>query len=349
MSSKAKPWTITCVIKTTIQQAILILRFVAQLLKPVRGINRRSWEEVNRISRQKFPEILVEPKVTTNNFGSSNSSLMQEMFPASPIYSKDLSNKVIDQQKTELLAKGVVDDGGHTFGKVDRSFTASPSFIELNFDISQLLDITPYWHISGSIKRDNQVKKYVPRPVKSITQVAQIFAEYEEGLICLNNATVGTITFNHAFSVAPYVVLTVEPTVDNQDNINVFGLTLPTQTGLLFGLSAPFTGCIRYRAAADSTYSWPRSAESVYTSSMTVYAGEHVIVNDNQVTSNFTFPSSPGNVTYLSTMYDAYFNDTANTDIELDQINNLTPLAWSADTHFSDYVTTKIHFLAFKV
>lgn len=312
------------------------------------GINRRSWEQVREISRSKFPELVVEPPRTIKGKGSNDMETMQQMFPASPIYNSELNNKLIDTQKTTLLARGTVDDGGHTFGVVDRSFGGTPG--DINFDIMSLLDISNNFFISGSIRKQQEVRRYVPRPVKSVNVTANIFAEYEEDIVFLNNQTVATINFTHLFSVAPYVVLTVEPTLDNQSNINVFGLTLPTQTSVLIGTSAPFTGYIRYRAAADNSFIWPRSATSIYTSSMKIYSGEVVVVNQNYFTANFTFPVSPsGSLTILSTMYDAYFNGTANTDIELLNINPITLTQFSSDSDLSQYTTAKIHFIAFKV
>ena len=312
------------------------------------GINRRSWEQVRELSRSKFPELLVEPKKTTKGKGSNDMETMQQMFPASPIYNSELNNKLIDTQKTTLLARGTVDDGGHTFGKVDRSFGDTPGPID--FDIMSLLDISNNFFISGSIKKQQEVRKYVPRPVKSINKIVEVFAEYEEDVVYLNNQTVATINFTHNFSVAPYVVLTVEPTFDNQSNINVFGLSLPSATSVLIGTSAPFTGYIRYRAAADTSYTWPRSATSIYTSSMKIYSGEIIVVNQNNFTANFNFPVAPsGSLTILSTTYDAYFNRTANTDIELRDITPITFTQFSSTSDLSQYSTVKIHYIAFKV
>jgi hypothetical protein len=312
------------------------------------------------------------------------------------------------------LARGTVDDGGHTFGKVDRSFGGTPSSNDLYFDIMNLVAVPiqenpviikknnlkiidlmiqqaafekttdikwskkPALHkeinfnlldllnqyqinnnklnllnnnfVSSSIKRQQEVRKYVPRPIKSINKLVETFASYEEGLVYLNNQTVATINFTKNFPVAPYVVLTVEPTIDNQSNINVFGLTMPSLTSVLIGTSAPYTGFIRYRAAADSTYIWPRSAVSDYTSSMKIFSGEIVVVNDNSFVANFNFPVLPsGSVTILTTPYDAYFNSTANTGISEQNINPLSLTQFSSNTELSQYSTIKIHFIAFKV
>jgi hypothetical protein len=177
---------------------------MANYIRP-KGITKVDWAKALRTVEQKFPEVIVEPNKTTKNKGSSDSALMQEMFPASPIYAGQLTNNIAREQKVTLLAKGVVDDGGHTFGVVDRNFGLTPGPLDLDFDTSTLLDITPYWHISGSFRKEPAARKFTPQPLKSPTSYVQTYAEYEEGIVYLNNQTVGTITFNNYFSTAPYV------------------------------------------------------------------------------------------------------------------------------------------------
>jgi len=312
-----------------------------------KGINRRSWEEKWRAARSSNPEVVVEPPRTTKNKGSSDTETMQQMFPGSPIHDGILTNTMINDQKTTLLSRGVVDDGGHTFGKVDRSFGGTPGPVDLTFDKMSLLDISQHYFISSSFK--SEVRAYVPRPLQTLNNIAAEFCTYQEGLLFFNNQTVATLTFATAFSSVPYVVLTADPTVDNQDNINVFGLTTPTTTGFLIGTSAPFTGYVRYRAAACTTNVWPKTFSSAYTSSMLVYAGEIELSNQNSFSANFTFPVLPaGNVTFLSTMYDAYYNNTANTATTVQNIVPLTLTTFQADCTTSEYATVKIHFIAFK-
>ena len=72
-------------------------------------------------------QITVEVPATTRGNGSSDTQTLQKAFPASPIYSGELTDEVVRDQGQELLVDGAVNDGGHLFGEFDRDYTDSPN------------------------------------------------------------------------------------------------------------------------------------------------------------------------------------------------------------------------------
>jgi len=83
-----------------------------------------------------------------------------------------------------------------------------------------------------------------------------IFGEYDEDLIHFNNEDFRAFNYNFSFSSTPYLVFSMEgeaTTVENTDNLNIFGIS-KTVSGAIVGLSAPFSGTIRYRAGYASVF-----------------------------------------------------------------------------------------------
>ena len=100
-----------------------------------------------------------------------------------------------------------------------------------------------------------------------------LLGEYDEGLIYYINSDSTNFSFNFTFSNTPYVVFSMEesaPTGSNLQNVNVFGLAKNTSGGIV-GLSAPFSGTVRYRAAWASSF--PANFTSSFTASITASAG----------------------------------------------------------------------------
>jgi hypothetical protein len=83
-----------------------------------------------------------------------------------------------------------------------------------------------------------------------------ILGEYDEDLIHFNNEVFKNFTFNFVFSNEPILVFsqgTAAPAQPNTENINIYGIAKNTSGGVV-GLSAPYSGTIRYRAAYAATY-----------------------------------------------------------------------------------------------
>lgn len=68
----------------------------------------------------------VEAVSTTRGPGSSDTSTLQQMFPASPIHSGDLTADSVLAMGNDLLISAEVNDGGHTFGTFNRDFSEAP-------------------------------------------------------------------------------------------------------------------------------------------------------------------------------------------------------------------------------
>ncbi len=80
-----------------------------------------------------------------------------------------------------------------------------------------------------------------------------IFAEYDEDLISFNWEDTASDTFNITFSNTPIVVLTMESTVLGLENVQPYVLSYTTNT-LTIGVSALYSGSVRYRAIYSPTY-----------------------------------------------------------------------------------------------
>jgi hypothetical protein len=130
--------------------------------------------------------------------------------------------------------------------------------------------------------------------VSTITTGAYAVGEYDEGLIHFNNTSDASFNYNITFSSTPFVVYTIEasaPAALNQENINVFGFS-KTTTSAIVGLSAPFSGTVRYRAAYATSY--PATFTSAFTASMIASAGSESVVYVTAYTASYTeLPSTP--------------------------------------------------------
>jgi len=71
---------------------------------------------------------MVESVVTTNGLGTVNSETIKASFPASPIYTEELTDDIVTETGQKLLLDGVVNDGGHTFGEFDRDYVDAPNY-----------------------------------------------------------------------------------------------------------------------------------------------------------------------------------------------------------------------------
>lgn len=164
-------------------------------------------------------------------------------------------------------------------------------------------------------------------------------AEYDEGLVLFSSiADSGVGTFNFSFSNTPIVVLTVESASLYGDNLNIYGLSL-SQTGFTFGLSALFTGSIRYRAIYSPTYY--AYATSSYTASITASAGTTRPAGVDYYTASFNaLPGTP--FSFLDTAWD--FFGIQDVDVAL---QTQASSSNAATVEISSPMSSSIHFIAF--
>lgn len=119
----------------------------------------------------------------------------------------------------------------------ETKFGADGQEYSVTYDLNQIVRHRDYF----KIKEDPQ---------------AITLGEYDEDLIHFDNEDLKSFSFNFTFSNAPYVVFTVnaaDPAQPNTENLNVYGVSKNT-TGGVVGLSAPFSGTIRYRAGYAGTF-----------------------------------------------------------------------------------------------
>jgi hypothetical protein len=169
-----------------------------------------------------------------------------------------------------------------------------------------------------------------------------IFAEYDEGLIEFSDSSFATTNFSFCFSALPdAVVLTVEPNMDYSDNVIPYGYTF-NECSMSIGLSAPFTGFVRYRAIYSAT-GYPAQAQStlVPASGTFIVAAGFVDENNNSnYTASFAALSSAPTLFYR-TPWD--FNVNFDNDVELSQENSTNS---TVEGEISSPITNKIYFLA---
>ncbi len=165
--------------------------------------------------------------------------------------------------------------------------------------------------------------------------------EYEEGLIASDGVqTEFTASFDGTFSSAPFVVYTLEPNDVSSSNVNVFGIAIPSTTQMFVGISAPFSGNIRYRAAYSDT--WPATVSSSYTASMIIFGGEIDVTNAVDYTASYTLPG--GSVEFRATFYDSLANYEANVGFVQDSLS-ISQAIYSMGAESSG----KIHFIAYSL
>lgn len=68
----------------------------------------------------------VDSVATTRGLGSSDSTTMKTMFPASPIFDGSMTRDSVELDGEASLIVGTVNDGGAWFGTFDRDFPGAP-------------------------------------------------------------------------------------------------------------------------------------------------------------------------------------------------------------------------------
>ena len=74
---------------------------------------------------------IVESVATTKGMGSASTATVQACFPASPMYAGDITDDERKAAFQELVLGPDVNDGGHTFGTLKRSFEDAPDLSEV--------------------------------------------------------------------------------------------------------------------------------------------------------------------------------------------------------------------------
>lgn len=137
------------------------------------------------------------------------------------------------------------------------------------------------------------------------SSVTYSFGEYDEGLVYfdLTGSTEQVFNFNFTFSNTPIVALSM-----NEDVVNPFGITFST-TGAYIGISAPYSGSVRYRAINATSY--PAYVSSSFTGTLFLASAATKTTTDNAQGFDKIYPALPSNPNELyETAWDSAFNSS---------------------------------------
>lgn len=169
-----------------------------------------------------------------------------------------------------------------------------------------------------------------------------VYAEYDEGLVKFSNEDFQTQAFSSCFSNVPdAIVLTVDPESDSSENIIPYGISF-SACSMSIGLSAKFTGNVRYRAVYSST-GYPAIATSLFEPSsgtFSVIAG-HVTASNSD---SFTVPhdfGGPSPSTVQMTIWDDFVN--YDVDVYIGKSVGTT----GSDVNLSAPMTNILYYIAF--
>lgn len=171
--------------------------------------------------------------------------------------------------------------------------------------------------------------------------------EYDEGLISFANSDTETANFTSCFSAAPdAVVLTIEPTGNDDENIIPYGISF-NECSMSVGLSAPFNGNVRYRAVYSST-GYPVEVTSAYepgSGSFYVSAGHLTASLATDYTASFD--KNAGSLSFFAkTPWDFFNNNDVDVFISEDG-ETINPTNGSVSGSISAPLSNPIYFIAF--
>lgn len=69
----------------------------------------------------------VEVPTTTQGNGHSDTAIHKSSFPSSPFHNGELTAEGLKRQFAELVQSADFNDGGHTFGQLDRDYREAPN------------------------------------------------------------------------------------------------------------------------------------------------------------------------------------------------------------------------------
>ena len=81
-------------------------------------------------------QLTVEAVVTERFMGRSASNDLATSFPASPIHSGEITDESVRSQYQEIVMDAVINDGGHTFGTYDTSYSGAPDLNDVETAVS---------------------------------------------------------------------------------------------------------------------------------------------------------------------------------------------------------------------
>lgn len=76
-------------------------------------------------------QLIVEVPTSTQGNGSSDTSIHQACFPASPIFKNELTDQTVKEIFVREVQEGQYNDGGHTFGEINRDYADAPNMGEV--------------------------------------------------------------------------------------------------------------------------------------------------------------------------------------------------------------------------
>jgi hypothetical protein len=165
-----------------------------------------------------------------------------------------------------------------------------------------------------------------------------VYAEYDEDYISFNNTTVNSRSFNITFTGTPYVTLVVEPpSGSNGGNIITF-LDSHSTTQLTVGVSAPYSGNVRYRAIYSAT--WPAFVQRNVlepTLYYTASAGFVDLTYQTGFTASYTSVGSVPSYVFIST-YDNNNNNQADVAFVLTSSYSTTAVSGNVSAPMTDRI-----------
>lgn len=76
-------------------------------------------------------QIKVEPPVRVYGNGSSDTAGLKTLYPGSPVNDGSLTDAITEQIFEDMNMAPVLNDGGHTFGTVERDYQGAPNLEEV--------------------------------------------------------------------------------------------------------------------------------------------------------------------------------------------------------------------------
>lgn len=143
----------------------------------------------------------------------------------------------------------MTDDSERKYGRNRSDWRKVYSYSRRKPNIIETLDLTTSQSFSYDLQRIIRSRDYyvINRAAELDISTSIYMGEYDEGLVSFVDAFSATANFNFVFSGNPDAVVLTMETSGSNNNINFFGTTFSTSS-ITLGLSAPFTGQIRYRA-----------------------------------------------------------------------------------------------------
>lgn len=160
------------------------------------------------------------------------------------------------------------------------------------------------------------------------------FAEYQEGTIKFNNEVLVGKTFETQFTGTPYIVLTLDASVNDYVAISV---VFVDSSEFYVATSAPYDGQIYFRAVYATNY--PARALSPTSGSLLVVGGKMSLSTGNQVQSSF---NSSDNTYQPVTVFELYSTPVFNGDYLTDPVDSTVAINSSESVPYGTSVSTTI-------